>query len=379
MTGTSRPADRHGSDRRMRALCVDDEAVTLKLIVRLLEDLGIAATPATSPLDGLRLFDQEHFDLVLTDIRMPGMSGLVFLQEIRARDPQVPILVATGFATLENAIRALREGASGMLVKPFTAEEFRTEIENALERARIRHDALQYRFVAPILDGVALALTAAIEARDIETGDHCRSLGYMGERVAAHLGLGAQERTTIRIGGFLHDVGKIAIADAILLKPGALTPAEYEEMKRHSELGAAIVETHVEMADIARIVRHHHERWDGHGYPYGLSGSAIPLGARIISVADAFSAMTTDRVYRAALPVEKAWDELRVNAGGQFDPGVVEAFEASVGLEGMAAGIVPEHPAPPAWPTPRNLAPRPVPAATAGRSIRARPSTEPVG
>ena len=360
----------------MRALCVDDEAVTLKLIVRLLEDLGIAATPATSPLDGLRLFDQDHFDLVLTDIRMPGMSGLVFLQEIRARDPQVPILVATGFATLDNAIRALREGASGMLVKPFTAEEFRTEIENALERARIRHDALQYRFVAPILDGVALALTAAIEARDIETGDHCRSLGYMGERVAAYLGLGAQERTTIRIGGFLHDVGKIAIADAILLKPGALTAGEYEEMKRHSELGASIVETHVEMADIARLVRPHHERWDGHGYPYGLSGAAIPLGARIISVADAFSAMTTDRVYRAALPVEKAWDELRVNAGGQFDPGIVEAFEASVGLEGMAAGIVPEHPAPPEWPMRRIGAPSPIPAATSGRSIRARPSTD---
>jgi putative two-component system response regulator len=331
--------DRFGPDRRIRALCVDDEAVTLKLIVRLLEGLGIAATPATSPQDGLRLFDQDHFDLVLTDIRMPGMSGLVFLQEIRSRDPQVPVLVATGFATLDNAIRALREGASGMLVKPFTADEFRVEIENALERARVRHDALQYRFVAPILDGVALALTAAIEARDIETGDHCRSLGYMGERVAEYLGLTAQERTTIRIGGFLHDVGKIAIADAILLKPGPLTPGEYEEMKRHSELGATIVETHVEMSDIARIVRHHHERWDGHGYPYGLSGSAIPLGARIISVADAFSAMTTNRVYRAALPVEKAWHELRLNAGGQFDPAIVEAFEACIDPEAVAAAI----------------------------------------
>jgi putative two-component system response regulator len=343
VTGRARPHDRPSPDRRIRALCVDDEAVTLKLIVRLLEGLGIAATPATSPQDGLRLFDQERFDLVLTDIRMPGMSGLAFLQEIRARDPQIPVLVATGFATLDNAIRALREGASGMLVKPFTAEEFRVEIDNALERARIRHDALQYQFVQPILDGVALALTAAIEARDIETGDHCRSLGYMGERVAEYLGLSAQERTTIRIGGFLHDVGKIAIADAILLKPGPLTAGEYEEMKRHSELGATIVETHVEMADIARIVRHHHERWDGHGYPYGLSGTAIPLGARIIAVADAFSAMTTDRVYRAALPVEMAWDELRINTGGQFDPAIVEAFEASVGPEGMAIAVLPER------------------------------------
>ena len=206
------------------------------------------------------------------------MDGHAFLAEIRGRDPQVPVIVATGHASLDNAIRALRDGASGMLIKPFTAEEFETEVTNALQRARIRHDALQYRLLTPILDGVALALTAAIEARDLETGDHCRQLGTLGERVATMLGLSEQERTTIRIGGYLHDVGKIAIADRILLKPGKLTDEEYAEMQRHAEIGASIVQTHEAMTDIARIVRHHHERFDGAGYPDRLVGEEIPLG-----------------------------------------------------------------------------------------------------
>ena len=343
MTHLARLLDRGLPRSRVRVLCLDDEAVTLRLIVRLLEGMGVTPVPATSPREALDLFVESRFDLVLTDIRMPEMDGLAFLHEVRARDPQVPVVVATGFASLDTAIRALREGASGMIVKPFTGQEFTAEIETALERARTRHDALQYRFVTPILDGVALALTAAIEARDIETGDHCRSLGHMGERVAGYLGLPEQDRTTIRIGGFLHDVGKIGIADAILLKPGPLTEAEYAEMKRHPEIGAAIVDTHAEMAGIAAIVRHHHERWDGRGYPYGLAGDEIPLGARIIAVADAFNAMTIDCVYRTALPLEQAWAELRRNAGTQFDPAVVEAFESSIDDAVLAASLYP-HP-----------------------------------
>jgi putative two-component system response regulator len=312
---------------RPRVLCVDDEPGLLRLVARLLERMDLDAATAPTPTDALALFDAEHFDLVVTDIRMPGMDGHAFLAEIRARDPQVPVIVATGHASLDNAIRALRDGASGMLIKPFTAEEFETEIRNALQRARIRHDALQYRLVTPILDGVALALTAAIEARDLETGDHCRQLGMLGERVATLLGLSEQERTTIRIGGYLHDVGKIAIADRILLKPGKLTDEEYREMQRHAEIGGSIVQTHEAMTDIARIVRHHHERFDGTGYPDRLAGEDIPLGARIISVADAFSAMTNDRVYRKAISEEHAWEEIHRNSGSQFDPAIVELYD----------------------------------------------------
>jgi putative two-component system response regulator len=327
---------------RIRVLCVDDEPDILRLMTRLLERLDLSVATASGPQSALDLFDDERFDLVITDIRMPGMDGHAFLAQIRGRDPQVPVIVATGHASLDNAIRALRDGATGMLIKPFTAEEFGKEVTAALERARLRHDALRYRYVTPILDGVALALTAAIEARDLETGEHCQQLGWMGERVARLLGLPDLERTTIRIGGYLHDVGKIAIADRILLKPGSLTDEEYAEMQRHAEIGGAIVSTHEAMTGIAQIVRHHHERFDGRGYPDRLAGDAVPLGARIISIADALSAMTNDRVYRKAIPLEPAWEEIVRNSGSQFDPVIVEVFGIMVerDLLPRASGMV---------------------------------------
>jgi putative nucleotidyltransferase with HDIG domain len=198
----------------------------------------------------------------------------------------------------------------------------------------MRYEALQYRYLSPVLDSIALTLSTAIEARNLETGEHCRQLGVLSERMAAILGLDERQRTSIRIGGYLHDIGKIGIADAILLKPGRLTEEEMAEMRRHTEIGAAILEVHEAMADIAQIVRHHHERWDGRGYPDGVAGVDIPLGGRIIAVADAFSAMTTDRIYRAALPVERAWAELHAHRGSQFDPEIVDAFERIVDEEG---------------------------------------------
>jgi putative two-component system response regulator len=336
----SRSTDPRGvgtGSKRVHVLCVDDEPIVLRLMSRLLERLGVDVTTATGPLEALGVFEAERFDLIVTDIRMPGMDGHAFLAQIRARDPEVPVVVATGHASLDNAIRALRDGASGMLMKPFTGEEFQAEVRAALERSRIRRAALQYTYVTPILDGVALALTAAIEARDLETGEHCQQLGYMGERIAVLMGLPELARTTIRIGGYLHDVGKIAIADRILLKPGKLTDEEYAEMQRHAEIGGDIVSTHVAMADIAAIVRHHHERYDGAGYPDRLERAAIPLGARIISVADALSAQTTDRPYRKAIPLDQAWAEIERHSGSQFDPEIVDLFSTLIGTDIMPA------------------------------------------
>ena len=318
---------------RPRAMCVDDEAITLRLITRLLEQLGFEATPFSSPIEAIAAFDASRPDLVISDIRMPGMDGLEFLAAVRARDDEVPVIIASGQSSIENALEALRRGATGMLFKPFTASEFEAEVTSTLTRARMRADAIRYRFLTPVLDGVALALSAAIEARDHETGEHCRTLGSLAERIAGLLGLDEQTATTIRIGGYLHDVGKIAIADAILLKPGPLTAEEYAEMQRHAEIGAGIVDTHAAMHGIAEIVRHHHERWDGAGYPDRIRGLDIPVGARIVAVADAWSAMTSDRVYRPAIGPEAAWEELVKHAGRQFDPQVVEAFGLVLEIE----------------------------------------------
>jgi putative two-component system response regulator len=313
---------------------VDDEPVILHILRRLLEVQGFEAVVCSDPQEAVAGFGDGDFDVVITDIHMPGMDGLALMRVLRERQPDLPVVVVTGQGTVDTAIQALREGATGMLVKPFTGEELLGEVRRALGSAQMRYEALQYRYLSPVLDSIALTLSTAIEARNLETGEHCRQLGLLSERMAAVLGLDESQQMTIRIGGYLHDIGKIGIADAVLLKPGRLTDAETAEMRRHSEIGAAILEVHEAMADIARIVRNHHERWDGRGYPDRLASMQIPLGARIIAVADAYSAMTSDRVYRAALPVDRAWAELRAHSGTQFDPEIVAVFEQVVDESG---------------------------------------------
>jgi putative two-component system response regulator len=320
---------------------VDDEPVILQILRRLLEVQGFEAVVCSDPQQALASFGDGDFDVVITDIHMPGMDGLSFMRALRERQPDLPVVVVTGHGTVDTAIQALREGATGMLVKPFTGQELLGEVRRALEASQMRYEALQYRYLSPVLDSIALTLSSAIEARNLETGEHCRQLGVLSERMAAVLGLDGQQQMTIRIGGYLHDIGKIGIADAVLLKPGRLTDDEMAEMRRHSEIGAAILEVHEAMADISKIVRHHHERWDGRGYPDSLARTDIPLGGRIIAVADAFSAMTSDRVYRAALPVDRAWAELRAHSGTQFDPEVVAVFEHVVDEAGSLRSLDP--------------------------------------
>ena len=332
MTWDLRPP--HSGNARPRVLCVDDEPVILQILRRLLEIQGFEAITSGDPQGAISLFDQTSFDVVITDIHMPGMDGLALMRALRERRPELPVVVVTGHGTVDTAIQALREGATGMLVKPFTGEELLSEVGRALAASQMRYEALQYRYLSPVLDSIALTLSTAIEARNLETGEHCRQLGVLSERMAAILGQDERLRMTIRIGGYLHDIGKIGIADAILLKPGRLTDEEMAEMRRHSEIGAAILEVHDAMSDIAQIVRHHHERWDGMGYPDRLAGSEIPLGARIIAVADAFSAMTSDRIYRPAMAPDRAWAELRAHSGSQFDPEIVAAFEQTIDEEG---------------------------------------------
>jgi len=289
---------------------------------------GYEVQTAANVRQGLEVFEARTPDVVVTDLQMPGGDGLMLVRAIRERDALVPIVIATGHATLGTANQAIRDGATGTLMKPFTVKELVAELEASMARTRTAQDAMRYRLIRPILDGLALTLTAAIEARHLETAEHCQQLGLLGEATAAALGLSETEQTMTRFGGFLHDLGKIGIPDRVLLKPDQFTDDEYDEIRRHSEIGARIVGSHEGMQAIAAIVRHHHERWDGRGYPDHVVGADIPIGARIIAVADAFDAMTSDRVYRNGLPDAIARAELRRNAGSQFDAAVVEGFEA---------------------------------------------------
>jgi len=326
---------------RPRVLCVDDEPVILQILRRLLEVQGFDPVTCSNPLTALSEFSEGMFDVVITDIHMPQMDGLALMRSLRSKQPDLPVVVVTGQGTVDTAIQALREGATGMLVKPFTGEELLSEVRRALSTAQMHYEALQYRYMSPVLDSIALTLSTAIEARNLETGEHCRQLGILSERMALVLGLDERQQMTVRIGGYLHDIGKIGIADAVLLKPGRLTESEMAEMRRHSEIGAAILQVSDAMSDIADIVRHHHERWDGRGYPDALVGATIPLGARIIAVADAFSAMVSDRIYRPKLPMERAWAELRAHSGSQFDAEIVEVFAQVVDEEGRLRSLDP--------------------------------------
>ena len=339
MTWDLRPS--RSGNARPRVLCVDDEPVILQILRRLLEVQGFDPVTCSNPLTALSEFSEGMFDVVITDIHMPQMDGLALMRSLRSKQPDLPVVVVTGQGTVDTAIQALREGATGMLVKPFTGEELLSEVRRALSTAQMHYEALQYRYMSPVLDSIALTLSTAIEARNLETGEHCRQLGILSERMALVLGLDERQQMTVRIGGYLHDIGKIGIADAVLLKPGRLTESEMAEMRRHSEIGAAILQVSDAMSDIADIVRHHHERWDGRGYPDALVGATIPLGARIIAVADAFSAMVSDRIYRPKLPMERAWAELRAHSGSQFDAEIVEVFAQVVDEEGRLRSLDP--------------------------------------
>jgi putative two-component system response regulator len=284
--------------------------------------------------EGLGLARRGVADAVLLDVGLPGMDGLQVCQALRD-DPAtvtLPIILLTGRTTTEDLVRGLDAGADDFLSKPFVAPELLARLRSAL---RLRSAMAEMEAA----HGVVAALANAVEAKDVTTENHCQRLAGLAYQVATAVGVEGLDLKGVVFGALLHDVGKIGVSEAILTKPGPLTDAEWVEMRRHPEIGEQICRPLVSSRLFAPIVRHHHERWDGTGYPDRLRREAIPLGARIVGLVDAFDAMVHDRPYRAAMAMEKAIAELRSNAGRQFDPDLVGPFLA--GLEAMGGSTKP--------------------------------------
>ncbi len=331
-------------DKRARLLVVDDDPQVRGILCNYLGGAYTCAAAASAE-EALALLGGCAFDLVLSDILMEGISGLELLRHVRAHNPDLPVIMISGVQTTENPIAAMRAGAYDYIMKPFDLEQVELAVARALERrelveARRRHESRleelvaqrtaelegAYRSLEEVYRVTLKALTAALEARDDETHGHSeRVVGY-SLRLGRELGLEAGQLRSLEFGALLHDIGKVGVPDAVLRKPGRLTEEEWREMRHHPEHGRRILQGISFLEGAARVVAEHHERWDGSGYPAGLRGEGIDLNARIFAVADAFDAMTSDRVYRKARPYEAAAAEIEEWACRQFDPTVVAAF-----------------------------------------------------
>ena len=304
-----------------KILVVDDEPSIVDVLTRFLTREGYDVVTASNGLEALQQVHQEQPDLILLDVTMPVLDGFSVCAQLKGdeRTALIPITMLTGLDDREHRTRGIESGADDFLTKPFEQSTLRARIRSQL-RMKWLTDQLEHT------EKVIFMLAQAIEAKDAYTEGHLRRLRAYGERLALACGLSPSEVRAVRYGGILHDIGKIGVDEAIISKPGPLTPEEMAKMRRHPEIGAQIISQMRFAREVAPIISAHHEYWDGSGYPCGLKGEEIPIGARIITIVDAYDAMTTDRPYRAALSEEETVRRLRAARGTQFDPEVLDVF-----------------------------------------------------
>jgi putative two-component system response regulator len=302
-------------------LVIDDDAVGREVIREMLEAAGYEVVCAATASEALELFGDERIRLVVSDIVMPDLSGLELLEAMRLHRPALPIVLVTGANTRDNLTEALMRGADGLVGKPFTQIQLQEAVGKALERADRSEREIRDRLLAPTLTS---ALANAIEAREEGMRGHCERLTVLAMHLGLAVGLGEEEIETLRLGALLHDIGKIGIPDSVLLKADVLNDEETALMRTHTVIGDNLLEPIDLLAAVRPIVRHHHERWDGLGYPDGIAGEEIPLGARIMAVSDAVEAMSAHRVYREPLSEPQIVRELERGRGTQWDPTIVD-------------------------------------------------------
>jgi putative nucleotidyltransferase with HDIG domain len=328
-----------------RVLVVDDESSIREIVCRILTDEGYLCEGAGDADEALSRLSQGDYECVLTDIHMPGMDGVDLLRQIRLMSEDVAVIMITGAPDMDNALEAMRLGAYDHLSKPLNLAQLTLTVQRAVEKKRLVEENREYQRILEqkvqertkqlydanqelrrlFLSSIK-ALAQALEAKDEYTQGHSTRVAEESVRIARYLKLSEHEVENIWLAGFLHDIGKIGIRENVLNKPGKLDAAEWDLVQQHPVLAEKILEPIEELAEVIKIVRHHHERFDGSGYPDGVTGSEIPLGARILGVADAFDALTSRRPYREALTVSEALDVLEDAAGTQFDTVLVRAF-----------------------------------------------------
>lgn len=330
---------------KYRVLVVDDEPAVGRLLRRILEDQGYGCELAREAEEALQRAGTGEFSVIMTDVRMPGRDGLELLEDLRRGDPEAVVIMITGRAEIDSAIHALRLGAYDYITKPFRREQILASVGRGVERRRFLEERRTYqerleREVRQRTEDLRQALkeltrtyrmtlealAAALDLRDVETMAHSRRVADLALAIAREIGRPREELVELERGALLHDIGKIGIPDAILRKPGPLTEEEWTEIKNHCHLGYEMVKPIPFLSRAAEIILAHQERYDGTGYPRGLTGEEIPLGARIFAVADAFDVITSNRPYRRARSLWEAREEIQRHSGTQFDPNVVEAF-----------------------------------------------------
>jgi putative two-component system response regulator len=336
-----------------KVMVVDDEPAVRRFLARAIEGRGYSAEAFGSACEALEHLESGEFAVVLADIGMPEHDGLWLLDRIMAMESDLTVVMVTANNESRTAIDCLTRGASNYIIKPVNPDELSQVVARAMEGRRLRIENKAYRADLERLVGQRTAelnetlhalekanvmiesayresiyrLAAAAEYRDEETGNHIRRIGLYSRLIAQRLECTEEMLTLILLASPMHDVGKIGIRDSILLKPGRLTPSEFEEIKAHTVIGGRILAGStsplLQMAEV--IAMTHHERWDGAGYPSGLIGEQIPLPGRVVALADVFDALTTNRVYRSAYGVDDALTVMKADVG-HFDARVVTAF-----------------------------------------------------
>lgn len=330
------------SGKSPKILVVDDELgprEALKMILR--DDYEVVT--ADCGKRALDYLDSSEFDLVILDIRMPDINGIELLGEVKKKAPETEVVMITAYASVETATNALRNGALDYLIKPFDCSAVkevvekgllrrttRTSLRNRLNELEVVNDSLKgeieraYNNIQKHYLETVRSLVAAIDAKDSYTKGHQERVAFFTKILGQELGLTPDEMQLLQQAAILHDIGKIGVPEHILRKPSPLTPEEFNVIKQHPVIGAEIISPVEFLIDAVPIVLHHHEKFDGTGYPEGIKGLRIPLCARIIAVADAIDAMLSQRPYAPAITVEQVREQLVLCSGTQFDPEIAE-------------------------------------------------------